>query len=136
MMQMPRIRIGGIRISLVDSHYNHMNKKLIIAVSSMVLLALPLAAFAFNAGNTPNTVETLTVGAIINIVLNFIWPIFAGFAVLMFLLAGFLFLTSQGEEDKIDQARQAVLWGVVGVVVGLLAFSIPAIVRITVGNNI
>jgi hypothetical protein len=112
-----------------------MNKKIIIAASSALLLALPVAALAFSAGPTPNSV-VLSVPQIIDLVLNFIWPIFGGFAVIMFLLAGFLFLTSQGDAAKVAQARQAVLWGVVGVVVGLIAFSIPLIVRVTLGNGI
>ncbi|MBX4200790.1 hypothetical protein KW786_01535 [Candidatus Parcubacteria bacterium] len=112
-----------------------MNKKIAIVASSVMLLALPLATMAFNAGPTPNSVQ-LSVQQIIDIVLNFIWPIFGGFAVIMFLIAGFLFLTSQGDPAKVATARQAVLWGVVGVVVGLIAFSIPLIVRVTLGNGI
>jgi hypothetical protein len=113
----------------------NMNKKIIIVASCLALLALPLATMAFDAGPTPNSV-VLSVPQIIDLLLNFIWPIFAGFAVVMFLFAGFLFLTSQGDAAKVAQARQAVLWGVVGVVVGLIAFSIPLIVRVTLGNGI
>src|SRR3989344_5429753 len=99
-----------------------MNKKLIIALSSITLLAAPLlASAAFTSGPTPNTVSTLSVEDVINIVLNLIWPLFVGFAVIMFLVAGFEFLTAQGDPSKIGTARMAVLWGVVGVAMGLLA---------------
>ena len=54
--------------------------------------------------------------------------IFGGVAVISFLVAGVLFLSSHGEPEKIKQARAAVVWGVAGVVVGILAFSIIAIV--------
>ncbi len=112
-----------------------MNKKLIVLLSSTILFVLPIVAFGFNPGGTPNTV-ILNVTQIVNIILDFIWPIFAGFAVIMFLYAGFLFLTASGEAEKIANARQALLWGTVGVVVGLIAFSIPFIIRTTVGNGI
>ena len=112
-----------------------MNKKLIIALSTVALLTMPFAAMAFDSGTTPNSV-TLSVTQIINIILDFIWPIFAGFAVIMFLVAAFMFLTSAGDPAKVATARQAVLWGVVGVVVGLIAFSIPLIVRQTLGSGI
>jgi len=111
-----------------------MNKKL-IALASVIAVSLPLVAMGFNPGATPNSVN-LSIQQIIDIVLNFIWPIFAGFAVIMFLVAGFLFLTSQGDPGRVATARLAVLWGVVGVVVGLVAFSIPLIVRITLGSGI
>lgn len=54
--------------------------------------------------------------------------IFGGVAVICFLIAGVLFLTAKGEPEKIKQARSAIYWGVAGVVVGILAFSIIAIV--------
>ena len=101
-----------------------MNKKLIIALSALTILAMPLAAMAFDPGVAPTGDSSLTIATIINRILGFLWPIFAGFAVIMFLIAGFQFLM-----NKPDEGRQAVLWGVVGVVVGLLAFSIPYIVR-------
>ena len=113
-----------------------MNKKLIIALSAVSLMAMPLAAMAaFDPGGTPNSVN-LNIVQIINIILNFMWPIFAGFAVIMFLVAGFIFLTASGDPGKVETARQAVLWGVVGVVVGLIAFSIPLIIRQTLGSGI
>ena len=83
-------------------------------------------------GTAPDT-QNLNVTQIINIVLNFIWPIFVGGAVLVFLLAGFLFLTANGDPGKISTARSAVLVGVITVVLGVLAFSIPFIIRSTLG---
>ena len=54
--------------------------------------------------------------------------IFGGIAVIMFVVAGGLFLSAQGDPEKIRQARSAVIWGVAGVIVGILAFSIIAVV--------
>ncbi len=106
-----------------------MNKKLSILISSLVLVALPIATLAFDAGPTPGSNASLNVNELVGKILDFIWPLFIGFAVIMFLVAGFLFLTAQGDASKVAAARQAVLWGVVGVVVGVLAFSIPFIIR-------
>ncbi len=110
-----------------------MNKKIATLVSFAACLALPLVTLAaFNPGATPVGFSG-SISSIIGLVLDFLWPIFAGFAVIMFLIAGFLFLSSQGDPAKVQAARQAVLWGIIGVVVGLLAFSIPFIVRQTIG---
>jgi len=113
-----------------------MNKKLAVALSSATLLVLPLVTLAdLSAGDTstPGIISNPSLIGIINDVLNFIWPLFIGLAILMFLVAGFLFLTSMGDPDKVSTARQAVLWGVVGVVVGLIAFSIPFVIRQGIG---
>lgn len=71
-------------------------------------------------------------GTIIQL-LKFIWPVFIGLAILMFLLAGVYFLTAQGDPGKLKEARSALIWGIVGVVVGILSFSLPYIVGTTLG---
>ncbi len=113
-----------------------MNKKLVTIIASATLLVLPIAAFAIpaNGGGTPTGGGALTVNTLIDTLLNFIWPLFMGFAVVMFLISGFQFLTAQGDPGKVDAARQSVLWGVVGVAMGVLAFSLPFIVKTTLGN--
>lgn len=54
--------------------------------------------------------------------------IFGCVAVICFVMAGVMFLTAQGQPEKLQQARSAVFWGVGGVIVGIVAFSIIAIV--------
>lgn len=56
------------------------------------------------------------------------WIVFTAVAVIMFVVAGILFLTAHGEPEKIKTARSAVIWGVAGVIVGIAAFSIIGIV--------
>jgi len=112
-----------------------MSKKIIALVSSGVLLALPLASvLAIRIGDPPPGAFAGSIVALVNIILNFIWPLFVGFAVIMFIVAGFMFLTARGDPEKTDTARQAILWGVVGIVVGILAFSIPFIIQRTICN--
>jgi len=54
--------------------------------------------------------------------------IFGAIAVIMFLVAGILFLTANGAPEKLQAAKSAFIWGIAGVVVGIIAFSIIAIV--------
>lgn len=57
-----------------------------------------------------------------------VWLVFTVIAVICFVLAGIMFLTAQGEPDKIKTARAAAIWGVAGVVVAIAAYSIISIV--------
>lgn len=66
-------------------------------------------------------------------ILNFVWPVFVGFAILMFLVSGFLFLSSQGEAGKLKLAKDSLIFGIIGVIVGLLSFSLPYILGNTLG---
>ncbi len=113
-----------------------MNKKIAIVVASAMLMSLPLLSFAQlddTQLGTPAIRDTLGIVEIINIIFNVIWPLFIAFAILMFILSGFQFLVAQGDPAKIATARGFVLWGIVGVAVGVLAFSIPFIVKNTLG---
>ena len=115
---------------------NKINKKLIISSAVTVLLALPSLILAFDAGAPPNEIPSLSVNGIIEVIFSIIWPIAVAFFIIMFLLAAFMFATAQGDPEGIKKARSAVIWGVVGVVVALIAFSIPAIVRNTIGQGL
>lgn len=62
-----------------------------------------------------------------------IWPVFAGAAVIMFLYAGILFVTSAGDPSKITKAKTAVIWAIVGIAVGLIAYVAVGWIRFIVG---
>lgn len=59
-------------------------------------------------------------GTIINVVLGVI-----GFvAVLMIIYGGFLYTTSAGDSSKVTKAKNTIMYGIVGLVIALLAFAI------------
>jgi len=107
-----------------------MNKqKILTGLTTAAILALPLIA-----GAQPSN-QGLTLCSLVQKIQSAVWIIFGVIAVIMFVVAGILFLTAQGSPDKIAQARTAVLWGVAGVVVGIIAFSIISIVSSAMGLN-
>lgn len=105
------------------------NKKLAAVVATSVLLAMPLVSMAIPNPNTPTTLANFSIIGLVNTILNLIWPIFIGFAVIMFIIAGFYFISAQGEPDGVAKARSFLIWGTVGVAVGVIAFTIPYVVQ-------
>lgn len=105
-----------------------MNKKLIIVLSLVVLSVLPATVLAAipPQPQLPNQVTNLW--TVIVGILGFLWPIFVGIAMIMFMIAGFIFLTANGDPNKVKTARDAMIWGTVGMIVGLLSFSLPWII--------
>lgn len=61
-----------------------------------------------------------------NVLNDIILPIGITVAVLFFVYAGFLFVTAQGSEDKIKQARSTFTWTVIGTAILLGAWTIAA----------
>lgn len=82
-----------------------------------------------NPDGTSTTKDSLmsTVKTIINVVLGIVGLI----AVVMIIIGGISFITSQGDSAKVTKAKNTVLYGVIGLVVALLAF---AIVNFVLGN--
>ena len=99
-------------------------KKYLIATSIIGSLFLPMVIFAditapvaSPKGGFQNWVST-----VLNNIATPIWQLFAGISVIMFVVAGILFITSNGEPGKITTARHAVIWGAVAIIVASLAF--------------
>jgi len=108
-----------IKINLLK---NKMNKKTLLTLALLGLVAVPFFASAQPA---------VTIGSISQLITKLesaIWTIFGGLAVVMFVVAGIMFLTAQGDPEKVKGARNAFIWGVAGIVVAIMAYSIIAIV--------
>lgn len=72
-----------------------------------------------SGGNNENSLMS-TLSVVINVVLGVV-----GFvAVVMIIIGGISFVTSQGDTAKVTKARNTILYGVVGLIVAILAFAI------------
>lgn len=107
-----------------------MSKNFLISFCLFALLFLP----AFTLAEQGVTIPPPPFGSGFNVwqivinILKFVWPVFVGVAILMFLAAGFFFLSSQGTPEKTKLAKDFLIWAIVGFIVGLLAFSAPYII--------
>jgi hypothetical protein len=102
-----------------------MNKtqKIVLSLIALSVIILPLSTLAFTPPTQP-TEKTITLGSIVSKVVDNLWIAFAGIAVILFVYSGVLFLLAGGSPEKVQAARQAFMWGVIGVVVMVLAYSI------------
>ena len=62
-----------------------------------------------------------------------VYPFFAGLAVVIFIYAGILFVTSAGDPGKITRAKQAVIIGVIGVFIGVSAGILAGLIKYILG---
>lgn len=103
------------------------NKKNVFAVFTFVLglisIYFPVLAASSSEGWQIPTDTNLPDRPVADILLSVIeWAIIliGIIGVIIFIYAGFMYLTSQGESDRIEQAKRIVLWGVVGIAVSIL----------------
>lgn len=81
-----------------------------------------------NLTKNPDLMKTL------NVVINVVVGVVAFIAVVMIIIGGIGFVTSQGDAAKTTKARNTILYGVVGLVISLLAFAIVNFVLNNVFN--
>ena len=72
--------------------------------------------------------------SILTIIINVIVGVVGFVAVVMIIIGGISFATSQGDTARTTKARNTILYGVVGLVVALLAFAIVNFVLSSVFN--
>lgn len=60
----------------------------------------------------------------LQIVINVVVGVVGFVAVVMIILGGVSFVTSQGDSSKVAKARNTILYGVIGLIVSMLAFAI------------
>jgi hypothetical protein len=106
--------------------------KSLLVLSILSLLVFPVLTFAQTT--VPQPGGGFDMGKLMSGIAKLAWEFFAGLAVVMFVFAGVMFLTSTGDPGKIKTARDAFLWGVVGIIVAILAFSITTIIKTSVGG--
>ena len=106
-----------------------MDKKILYLILFGFLLFSVNIVFAVQSYGPSYDIKT-----IMDNIKNIAWVIFAFIVVICFVAAGVLFLTAQGQVEKIQTAKAAFLWGLAGVVVGIIAYSIITIVSSIIGG--
>jgi hypothetical protein len=102
-----------------------MNNKKFFVILLVATLAIPVAALA-----AVDSIQTLMVA----ISTTALWAVFGGIAIICFIYSGILFLSSGGDAEKLKKARSSFIWGVAGVAVGIIAYSIVNIVGNILGS--
>lgn len=99
-------------------------KKQSIIISIVLAGAILIPALIFAA-----PAETYTVPEVISNITNWIVGISLGLATLMYVVAGFLWMSDAGNAEKVKTAKSIIISTTIGLVVILMANAIISIVR-------
>lgn len=115
----------------------------IIAIAAIFALAVvPFVAGAQNIFGNPSNLpgqfenSTTTASGLIGKILGIVLGIVGLIAVLFLVWGGFQYITSAGDEEKVEKAKGTMINALIGVVVVLLAYALVRIVANAVGGSV
>ena len=103
-----------------------MKKKIIkyVAISLAIGMEL-LPAIALAQGSLPQiTLDKDTLTTVFDNIKEWVAEAIFILGILMVLYAAFLYMTSAGDDTKIDKAKKTFIYGIVGIIIALLAYGI------------
>lgn len=96
-------------------------KKAFYAVFAFTIVATPVAALAqFTTPTTTGGLSDKSILVILQTLMNWLLSLIGVLGILGFVVAGILYITAAGDEDKITSAKKTMTWSIVGVLVALL----------------
>lgn len=101
-------------------------KKILITVAPTLF---PFISFAQNIQTAPNI--PITTGWVIGFICNILSWMFWGLIVLsvaMALVAGYLYVTSAGNPEKVGRAGRTLMYAAIGIAVAIIAKGVPLLV--------
>ena len=126
------IVIGGILYITSTGDDKRMETAKACITGALIGLALAIAAPSFlkqisiilnwNGASAVSSAPTLSTIALN--VLNFLLGIVGILAIIMMIVGGVMYLTSAGDEDRIDTAKKIILYSIIGIAVSLAALVI------------
>ncbi len=117
-----------------------MKKGIFISLTGLVVLAilfLGLSTFAQQSGgiSIPNPLSCPDVGCVLKRIAGFLFAIATPILAIMVIWAGFLFLTSGGNPEKVATAKKALIWAVIGFAIVLINWGFADIIAEILGGS-
>lgn len=94
------------------------------SIATLSPAAYAVAGDQFIGDITPGDAVRGDLTDLIKNIINIVLGVVGILAVVMMIMGGISFITSQGDAGKVTKARNTILYGVVGLIVALLAFAI------------
>jgi uncharacterized membrane protein YozB (DUF420 family) len=106
-------------------------KKAFYAISSTMLLAPAVVMAQYQKPADPGGVPTATsADDLIVTIIKWLLTFLGSLAVLMIVVAGIMYITSGGDEGRVDKAKSILTSAIIGLVVALLGY----VIVLTIGN--
>lgn len=111
-------------------------KNLLVSFFLVNLFLIKTANAQWDPGSLAEfTMPSGTVYGIVSNILSWILAIFTIVGLIGFVISGLMYLTSAGDDTKMGQAKKAMTYSVIGVIVGLSGFVVIQAVTLMLGGT-
>lgn len=97
---------------------------LIISMLSVVIVNIIVGNLTKTGGTGAHGISTASAGDILNGVLTTVYWVGGVAAVIVIIISGIMYATSEGDAGKVERAKNGILYSIVGLVLIILAFTI------------
>ena len=104
-------------------------KKIILGLTILNLIVLPALVQGQVLPPAPKVPQNIGPIGAFNLIFNWVYTIVFVLAAFFLLLAAYTFITAGGDPEKLGKARGYLLYAVIGVIVGVLAYGLVSFVR-------
>jgi len=104
-----------------------------LALILAVLLTLPSVDDGVSAIEIGNPLQYDTIEGLINAIINWLFALALVLVPLVIVVAGYFFVSSQGDPAKVTQARNMVIYALVGLLIIMISKGIIALIRRIIG---
>lgn len=110
-------------------------RKIILGLAILNLIVLPALVQAQTGilPGTPKSPQDIAPVTALNTIFNWVYTIVFVLAAFFLLLSAYTFITAGGDPEKVGKARGYLLYAVIGVIVGVLAYGLVRFVQTQLG---
>lgn len=113
---------------LLYNQYNMKNSKKLVILSILVLSLSYIPGLAF-AVQIENPLKANNFGELLLSIAGAAGALIASLGTIMIIVAGILYLLSAGSQERMTKAKSALVYAIVGIVIGLAATAIVEVIK-------
>jgi len=110
-----------------------MKKTFLISLLFSLLIMIPLAVLAEDPPEIKNPIIYDTIIEVVESLTSFVFTLGIVLAPLVFLIGGFVFLTSGGDTNKVQKGKDIMVYAVIGFVIILLVKGLVELIKNALG---
>lgn len=113
--------------------------KKIFSTVAVAAMTMPVAVMASSGFSVPSTSETglssTSIYTIVKTIMQWLLGLVGIVGVIGFAIAGILYLVAAGDETRIDQAKNAMMYSIIGIVVALVGLIVVNAIASMLGGS-